>query len=118
MYCSKVLSPKMIFLYSSERESISFSKAASVGAKTVNGPRDSKASVKSARSIKSAKILEPKSRNCSGMSLGVTGGRVGKVVGDGVVRKFWLVLKTLLGQFWTVWAGNWLLLTNTEKYDF
>ena len=106
MYCSNVLSPKMIFLYSSERKSINFSKAASVGAKTVKGPRDCKASVKSARSIKSAKIFEPKSLSCSGISLGVTGGRVGKVVGDWVVMKFWFVLKTLLGQFWTFWAGN------------
>ena len=37
-----------------------------------------KASVKSALSIRSAKMFDPKSLSCSGMSLGVIGGRVGK----------------------------------------
>ena len=36
------------------------------------------ASVKSALSIRSAKMFDPKSLSCSGMSLGVIGGRVGK----------------------------------------
>ena len=59
MYWSKVLSLKITFLYSSPRSPINFSKALSVGAKTVNGPGDCSASVNPAlpkRKIREIKI--------------------------------------------------------------
>ena len=59
MYWSNVLSLKITFLYSSPRSPINFSKALSVGAKTVNGPGDCSASVNPAlpkRKIREIKI--------------------------------------------------------------
>ena len=56
MYWSKVLSLKITFLYSSPRSPINFSKALSVGAKTVNGPGDCSASVNPALPKKNREI--------------------------------------------------------------
>ena len=111
IYCNRVLSLRITFLYSSSLWPMNFSKALSVGAKTVKGPEDWKqeqnqnskgyylglhqifeftlrASVKSALSIKSAKMFDPKSLSCSGMSLGVIGGKVGRTkLGLGVAHR-------------------------------